>query len=102
MLEQQTIYADEIIFNEISCDNVVMTFKWFGTGAAMMKIANELKALIKDLLDVKHIYLLASEMIQTGKLTSVENEGLKQRNPLNDLLHISDSRPVTTIRKAAL
>ena len=70
--------------------------------AAMVKLVNEIKSASKDAVDVRHIYLLADEMIQTGKLTSVETEGIKQRNPTNDLLQISESRPVTTIRKAAL
>ena len=45
--------------------------------AAMVKLVNEIKSASKDSVDVRHIYLLADEMIQPGKLTSIETEGIK-------------------------
>ncbi len=70
--------------------------------ATLSKIINEIKPVVKGKVNLHHIYLIADEILQPGKITTVETEGIKQRNPHNDLLQISESRPITTLKKAAL
>jgi len=59
----QAVYPNDIIFNNITCDNTVQIYQWFGKLAATAKIVNEVKATIKDKVDLHHIYLLADEMV---------------------------------------
>ena len=40
-------------------------------------------------------------MTQIGTLTNIEQNGIKARNPDNDLLAMADQRPISTIKKAA-
>ncbi len=45
--------------------------------------------------------MIASEMLQIGTLTHMEQAGIRARNPHNYLLAMSDSRPIGLIKKAA-
>jgi hypothetical protein len=41
-------------------------------------------------------------MSQTGVLTNIEQNGIRARNPNNELLAMCDQRPISAIRRAAL
>jgi hypothetical protein len=102
VLQQQKLFPTDILYDYVTCDNTPLTYKWFGKIATNTKIINEIRTVMQEYLNVRHLYLIADEITSTGTLTVVDTEGIKERNPHNDLLQISDSRPVTTVRRSAL
>ena len=96
------MFATDILYDYVTCDNTPLIYKWFGKLAVNTKIINEIRAVMQDYQNIRHLYLIADEITSTGTMTVVDTEGIKERNPNNDLLQISESRPVTTVRRSAL
>jgi hypothetical protein len=62
----------------------------FGLQAARQKIINELNILFQGKVSQRHVEFLASEMTVIGTLTNIEQNGIRARNPHNELLAMSD------------
>ena len=92
----------DIDYNSISTDNQYQTMQLMGFGAARQKIINEINVLFEGKVSQRHVELVAAEMTQTGTLTNIEANGIKARNPNNELLSMSDQRPISAIRRAAI
>ena len=102
LFKLQTIY-DEIDFNSITCDNHYLVQQFFGKSACKHKIYNEVRSVFESKhVDNRHLSFISSVMLQTGKLTSIESDGLRQRNPDCDLLAVSDGRAVHSLLKSAV
>ncbi len=98
----QHVYSEDIDFASITIDNPVHVMQFYGLGAANQKLVNEIKQLFQGKLNERHVVFLASEMTQMGVLTNVEQNGIRMRNRNNDLLMLSDSRPISAIKKASV
>ena len=59
-------------------------------GAAKQKIVNEINILFQGKVSQKHVDFMAAEMTQTGVLTNIEQNGIRARNPQNELLAMCD------------
>lgn len=91
----------DIDYASITSDNQYQCMQQFGIQAARQKIINEINILFQGKVSQRHVEFLAAEMTQIGTLTNIEQNGIKARNPGNDLLAMADQRPISTIRKAA-
>ena len=92
----------DIDYASITTDNQFQCMQQFGLQAARQKIINELNALFQNKVSQRHVEFLAAEMTVIGTLTNIEQNGIRARNPHNELLAMSDQRPISTIRKAAI
>lgn len=97
ILKLQVKYNSELDFDAITCNNPQLVYEFFGKTSAKKKLFNEIKVLFQGSIDVRHINLICSIMTQTPYISSIEQSGLKERNPDNDLLVSSLSRHATTL-----
>lgn len=72
-----------------------------GVEAARQKIVSELRNLV-DVCNHRHYLVYADEMTYTGKVTSIESSGLKNREASNILLRTGFSAPLATLEDAAI
>lgn len=63
--------------------------QFFGKLAAKRKIYQEIKTAFGGTPDPRHVWFIATVMTHIGTITSIESNGLKQRNPNVDLLAVA-------------
>ena len=63
--------------------------QFFGKMASKRKITNEIKLAFGGTPDRRHVVFIANVMTHIGTITSIESNGLKQRNPNVDLLSVA-------------
>lgn len=97
----QTLYNTDIDFDAITCNNPQIIMQFFGKLAAKRKLMNEIKLAFGGTPDRRHVLFIANVMTHIGTITSVESNGLKQRNPNVDLLAAAQNRHVTNLINSA-
>lgn len=90
----------------IDCNNTISSSvgdvnEVLGIEAARKVIINE-TANFTDDCDLTHVNLISDEMVRTGRYTSVEQAGLKKREPNNVLLRMANASPASAAQNAAL
>ena len=77
---------DDINYSAVSCDNIDEINRIFGLSATRNKVITELLnfAELKDV-DLKHLELIADEMIQSGDLGKISRTGANKR--IDNALH---------------
>lgn len=87
----------------ISSNSIPETFEMYGIEAARTKIVNETKIIIEDSkVNIRHLYIYADERTRTGRVTSIERNGLSAREYNNVLLRASYQDPIKYLIDAAL
>jgi len=87
--------------NNIGTDAVQEIARVFGIEAARQKIAIELRNCM-DSCNFRHYMTYANEMTYTGKVTSIESGGLKQREAANVLLRMGFTYPMRALEEATI
>jgi len=81
----------------LTCDNIDETFNILGINAARNKIISELLS-FEDLstLDIKHLELVADEMISSGTLGKISRTGANKRisNALHNMANFGVSKVI--------
>ena len=79
------------------------TLKLFGIDAARQKIMSEIRGFIeKSEVNSRHLMIFADEMTRTGRVTSLERNGLDLREHTNILLRAAAAAPVQVFQDACL
>lgn len=81
-------------------DSIQEVRQLYGIEAARKLILNELRMLIPGV-SYEHYSLYADEMTYTGRITSIDRDGLNRREGQNVLLRASLSHPVQVLQEAA-
>jgi hypothetical protein len=87
----------------LSCDNVHETGKFFGIGAARNKVVSELLGFTELAgVDVKHIEVIADEMISYGFLGKISRSGVSARitNALHNMANSAVTKTLVAAAKA--
>jgi hypothetical protein len=74
----------------------------YGIEAARQKLINAIKNLGEGGLNYRHTLVYVDEMTCTGKVTSIEKQGLSQRETNNVLLRMGYSSPIQTLEEAGV
>jgi DNA-directed RNA polymerase II subunit RPB1 len=85
----------------IQTDVIGEFFFMFGIEATRLKIMNEFRALVGSI-DYRHHIIFADEMTSTGKIIPFKRGNVKQREPMNMLLHLATSAPRDAIENASV
>lgn len=87
----------------ISSNSIPETYEMYGIEAARTKIINETKIIIEDSkVNIRHLYIYADERTRTGRVTSIERNGLSAREYNNVLLRASYQDPIKYLIDASL
>lgn len=97
----QTLYSSDIDFDQITCNNPQIIMQFFGKMASKRKLTNEINLAFRGTPDRRHVAFIANVMTHIGTITSIESNGLKQRNPNVDLLSVAQNRHVTNLVNSA-
>jgi DNA-directed RNA polymerase beta' subunit len=76
--------------------------EWLGIEAALSKLTNSIRNIGEGGLDYHHAFIFSDEMTFTGRVTSIEKQGLKARETDNVLLRMGYSAPIQVLEEAAL
>ena len=90
----------EIDYNNIICDNIPETEKFFGLGAARIAITYEAKRLLKNI-NFRHYTVIADLMVSTGKITQINQNGPNIRGS-DALLRIGNRAPLKVIEETMM
>jgi DNA-directed RNA polymerase beta' subunit len=81
-------------------DSIQDIYDMFGIEAARLKIINEIRKTMPDVL-VEHCSVFASEMTTSGEVTGIQKTGLQARESNNVTLRLSFQSPIQVIEHAA-
>jgi len=89
--------------NSAISNSVGDTARLYGIEAARAKIISETRSFMEDNApNMRHMSLYADEMTRTGRVTSIERNGLSSREHGNILLRMAFGAPVFVVTEAAL
>lgn len=91
------------IFNglETLSNSIMDTYNMFGIEAARAKIINEVRIMVGDGVNIRHVHIYADEMTRMGRVLKMRG-GLNQREPGNTLLQMANSSPINILSNAVL
>lgn len=87
--------------DEVVTEAVKETAEIFGIEAARQRLIYMIKSILNTC-EHRHYLIYADEMTFTGKVTSVESNGLKLREASNVLLRVGFSSPMAALEEAAV